>query len=299
MPLKRLQRLVGRSGAAALEIAGLEIRAIRTVRETHAGSALNKAGRLVLAGDADGGPVKIYETASIGHARFVAAAAEIGASCLRFPEVLARSGPFLVCRWVEGAPLSRRGATREGLQRLAQLQANLHAVDSAGLPDSDFDYWRDIIAPRFQRAAALVGNERIALQATELVDGWRAGAAETLNHPDLSLDNVILSNSSQLVPIDNELLYRGPGAFMDLLNTTNSLPADQQSLYLRAYLASPGARPLPDPEVFRAFWLARRAGTLFVAGDVRRLASVFASHAGTSKPDRLMTAIAELHAFRP
>lgn len=272
--LTRLKRRL-RKGSAELEIGPLSIRDVRPVRALNAGSATNKANRLVLRGDADGRPVKIYEAASAAHADFIERVSHRGADTLRFPEVFARSGRFLVCSWMEGEPLSGGRIGTDTLQKLVELQSSLHALDIGPAHESGFDYWRDVIAPRFRRAADLMSETPAAERAIAVVDEWRAATAPTINHPDLSLDNVIQTTAGNHVPIDNELLYRGPGAFMDILNTMNSLPKRHRAAYLDAYEQTAGARALPEAEVAKAFWLARRAGSFFVAGQLAQLTEAF------------------------
>lgn len=276
-----------RKGSAELEIGPLSIRDVRPVRALNAGSATNKANRLVLRGDADGRPVKIYEAASAEHADFIERVSRRAAETLRFPEVLARSGRFLVCSWTEGEPLSGGRIGTGTLQKLVELQSSLHALDIESAHESGFDYWHNVIEPRFRRAADLVSQTAVAERAIATVESWRAAAVPTINHPDLSLDNVVLTTVGDHVPIDNELLYRGPGAFMDILNTMNSLPKQHRAAYLDAYQRTAGTRALPEAEVARAFWLARRAGSFFVAGQLAQLTASFE----TTADDDLLSAL--------
>lgn len=232
--------------------------------------------RLVLVGRIGGEPVKVYEAHSSSHAEFLAALtdSEIGTG---FPAVLGRADRFLVCAWAAGKSAEEGRIGRDAIARIATFQAALHGADTSLLPASDFDYWRDIIAPRFIRASELAGCASLADEAIKLVEGWRSSEPATINHPDLTLSNIIWDDQDRLVSIDNELIYVAPGAFMDVANTLSSLPAAHRSFYYDCYRAADGARPLPDPRVIDAFWLARRAGSLFVAGRIGALQEVFSA----------------------
>jgi hypothetical protein len=272
---ERLRAFRRYRGAAPVRIGGLSIREVRPVKLPHGGNAINKANRLVLAGRTDSGPVKIYEAATAEHAEFIRDASRLGCDDLRFPAVLATAGRFVISEWAAGRPLSTRSLDAHSLESLARLQIAIHQLPTAPLPPVSFDYWEDFLVPRFMRSAALLGHESAAEAAVGRVRLWRSDVRATINHPDLSLDNVLVSQSGALMPIDNELLHVGGGAFMDVVNTLRSLPAPRRAGYLEVYGRLPDAAPLPGLPVLGAFWLARQAGALFVAGEIDRLRLLF------------------------
>ncbi|HEX8667485.1 MAG TPA: phosphotransferase [Allosphingosinicella sp.] len=286
-------------GAGPVEIGGMRVSGLRAVKPPQGGNALNKANRLVLAGSADCGSVKIYEAASAAHARFIAHVSGIGGRAPRLPEVLATSGAFVVSRWIEGTPLAKRRLDGDALRALAGYQAALHAIPAADLPAPAFDYWEEIIVPRFLRAGDLLGHSRIAGSAVDTVRAWRAAASPTVNHPDISLDNIVETADGEQVAIDNELLYVGAGAFMDAMNTLRGLTAEHRPAYLEAFLNASGPqRPFPEPDVIRAFWLARQAGARFVAGAVEPLRLLFeAAEAGQVDLDGVLPDIGAVTAI--
>lgn len=274
MALPARLRFLRRTGSpAALQIGAASVRNVRPVKAPHGGIALNKAARLVLRGEIGSRRVKIYEAASPGHAAFIARITAAARGPVRLAPIVEVGGRFVVAEWVEGTPLSKGGMGPGVIERLAEFQVGLGRIQASAPPG--FDYWEEIIVPRFLRAAELAGRPGPAERAVAAVRDWRDGASATVNHPDVSLDNVVVNAAGEHVAIDNELLYRAPGAFMDLLNMVRSLPAESRPAYLRAYAQVAGARPLPPPEVIRAFWLARQAGAAFVGGRIEPLAVLF------------------------
>ena len=289
MALPARLRFLRRAGnPGALRIGASSIRNVRPVKPPNAGIALNKAARLVLRGEIGARRVKIYEAASAAHARFIAKVTASAGGPVRLAPIVEVAGRFVVAEWVEGTPLSRSGVGREVLERLAGFQVGLGRIDAGA--SSGFDYWAEIIVPRFLRAAELVGRPDAADRAVATVRDWRSGAPATVNHPDVSLDNVVVNAAGDHVAIDNELLYHGPGAFMDVLNLLRSLPAESRADYLRAYAEAAGEGPLPPPDVVRAFWFARQAGAAFVGGRIEPLAALFEG-AGTSAEDEMLASL--------
>jgi phosphotransferase family enzyme len=267
-------RFLRRTGnPAALRIGAVSIRNVRPVKSPHGGLALNKAARLVLRGEIGPRRVKIYEAASPVHAAFIATITASAAGPVRLAPIVEVGGRFVVAEWVEGTALSKGGMGPDVLERLVEFQVGLGRIEASA--PSGFDYWEEIIVPRFLRAAELVGCRGRAERSVAAVREWRAGASATVNHPDVSLDNVVVNARGEHVAIDNELLYRAPGAFMDLLNVVRSLPAESRPAYLRSYADAAGENALPPSEVVRAFWFARQAGAAFVGGRIEPLVTLF------------------------
>lgn len=265
-------------GGSSIELAGIPLRNVRPAKRSRPGIATNKAGRLVLVGDAPSGRVKIFEAMSPKHAEFISRLSGMSLVSCRFPSVLARSEQFIICEWVSGRPLSKMSLDANVLGGMARLQAKLHAFDMTPLPAPSFDYWDDLIVPRFVRASGLVGKTDFAVAVIAKVQHWRVGVGLTLNHPDITPSNVIAADGGYVV-VDNELLYGGRSVFMDVLNTMRSLPEGSRSTYLDAYRREAGRDRLAERDVMEAFWLAREAGAAFVAARVGRVAKLLSDPA--------------------
>jgi hypothetical protein len=257
---------------AALQIGDSVVRGLRPVR---GGKATSKAGRVVLTGRVDGRRVKVYEAANREHAEFILRTTKQRPGGLSFPPIAGLAGRFVLCDWVEGKPLSACRQDSGFTAALARLQASIHSVSLDPNKGAGFDYWADLVAPRFRRAAELAGKDRIADDKIRLLETWRSDARKTLAHPDLSPANVVLTGALDLIPVDNELLYHGAGAFMDILNTMNSLPAAERPGYLQAYRAASSLSPFPSLEIMAAFWLARRSGSVLASGHLEKLPALF------------------------
>lgn len=251
---------------------GLRFQNLRSVREGSRGDATNKAGRLVMRGDRDGQPVKVYEAFDPSHAEFIASVCGQQGLCDAFPPVLGVSGRFVAADWAAGLALQQRrgeAARRGAMSAMSVLQARIHAVSDSDIPACSFDYWRDFIRPRFLRVTEAVGESGLGQRVVDLVDDAWSGGPQVLLHPDLTLANVVIEGDENPVIIDNELLSIGGLPALDVFNTLRSLGRADAGEYLEMYLDRSGAsRAVFENDVAQAAWLARTAGSDFVAGDL-------------------------------
>jgi len=260
-----------------LTFGSLTLSNIRPVKAISNGNAFNKLGRLVLRASSSSGMVKIWEAANADHAVFLKKMSEHPGLSRHLPRVVAVVGSFLATEWVEGEPLTdlgNRGGS-EHLAAMAELLAAFHRTDFADLGAPQFDYWADLIRPRFLRAAVIVGHESLANEAVMTVDQHLSTAPRRLSHPDLTRSNLVRSQSRILVSIDNELAGLSGMPFMDVLNASKSLSGPAAAQYCRAYLAQSPGTEMPPLPILRSFWLAREGGASFVAGNVARVAQLF------------------------
>lgn len=245
----------GGGDAALAGLAGL--RPVRRGREP-----VNKNGRLVLRGAWYGRAVKVYEVHDATHARFVAAAAAHPSLSMRLPEVLDVRGPFVVAAWVRG-----RTPHRGTVATIAALQRAIHAVDPDDLPAPGYDHWRDLLAPRFRRAAGLLGVTAAAEALIASVDDHVAGLPRVVVHPDLTPANLVVGSDGHTRVVDNELLSTSALPLLDLCNTAHALGERAGRAYVAAH-AREGTAPTPgEVAVLSAVWTARRVGSALVAGD--------------------------------
>jgi aminoglycoside phosphotransferase (APT) family kinase protein len=245
------------------EVCGLTLINLRPVRPVRHGSVLNKTGRLVLRGELDGRKVKIYEAANEHHARFIEAlcAREDLQSC--FPAMRAVHGRFLVADWV-----AIRASSSASPAALAALLQRIHRTPLADLPTVGFDYWHDLVKPRFARAAELLGIARLAAEVIGRVsDAWHR-SQQYLMHPDLTPANTILTDGQWQV-VDNELLTIGGLPLFDVCNAAYPLRGQAAQDFASAYLAGGTVQmKAEDESVVVDAWLARILGSQFVAGNV-------------------------------
>lgn len=256
-----------------VEIGGLAISDVRPLRPVRGGLALNKPGRMVLAGQTARGKVKIWEAANEQHARFLCSLADRAPLRDHLPPVVAGAGRFLVSEWVAGDELAA-GGVESVPEAMAETLALFHSAPLDGLPAPGFDYWRDYVRTRFLRAAALVGREVLAHTAIAHVEDFIASCAPAVTHPDLSLSNLIRARDRRIVSIDNELIGCGAAALFDLANAGRALDATARRRFYSAYRAAADI-PLPESAIVQAFWLAREGGARFYAGDVAGLSKLF------------------------
>jgi phosphotransferase family enzyme len=245
------------------EVCGLNFVNLRPVRPVRHGSALNKTGRLVLCGELDGRKVKIYEAANEQHARF------IGAVCARedlrdcFPAMRGVLGRFLIVDWVEN-----RASSSTPPAALATLLQRVHQTPVAELPIVGFDYWHDLVKPRFVRAAELLGILTLAESVIRRVsDAW-GQSNQFLMHPDLTPANTVLSENRWQI-VDNELLTIGGLPLLDLCNAVYPLRREAGQQFATTYLAGSTLQIEPDDKsTLNAGWFARIIGSQFAAGNV-------------------------------
>lgn len=263
-----------------LVIDRLHLHDIRPLKAVPGDHAFNRAGRLVLAATAPSGPVKVWEAANLEHAAFLCRVCRHAGPSDFLPLVLAAAGCFLVTEWVAGEPLahSKQKDADDCIDGMAAMLAAFHRVDVRALGEPGFDYWQQLIRPRFLRAAALVGYPHLAGEVCETVNAYLASAPRRLSHPDLTRPNIVRRPTGALVAIDNELVAASGAPFMDLLNTTRLLSAPAADAFYRAYRRRAPPLLWPPREVERGFWLARETGRVYAAGAITRLAQLFQNY---------------------
>jgi hypothetical protein len=255
-------RLKNDFGQAA-SIGGRKLARLRPVAPGRHISALNKTGRLVLYGEDDGQAVKIYEAANAEHARFIQTVCAHRHLTALFPPVLAVQDRFLIAAWTENLANSAPPA-----EALARLLRNIHQTPVTELPPTGFDYWHDLIKPRFLRIAELLGINNLAKEVVALVGIACDRSPRCLMHPDITPSNVVLTRSGEWQAIDNELLTIGGLPLLDLCNAANPLRSDAARKLVATYLAEAKAHvPQEDLRALNAAWFARRLGAEFVAGN--------------------------------
>lgn len=259
---KLLDRRPGALAGEPLTIGGRDLTELTPLRVTRDGNALNKAGRLVIRGRQDGSAIKIYEAASIQHAEFIAAACKHSHLANCFPPIRIGCGRFLIADWTED--LRPSGPPVDVLVKLLQ---HLHRTPVHELPEPGFDYWHDYIKPRFRRAMEFLDSNAVANEVVTLVSSAWGRGSRHLAHPDLTPRNVVLNSARQWQIIDNELLSIGGMPLLDACNTAYALGNTGQS-FVDGYLASDISISAEDISAVNAAWLARLAGTAFVAGDL-------------------------------
>jgi aminoglycoside phosphotransferase (APT) family kinase protein len=245
---------------------------LRAVKEARGGNATNKAGRIVLRGESGGRPVKVYEAFNEDHAVFIGAVCAFDGLRGLFPSVHGQCGRFVAATWLNGKSIRQAGlgsATRAVLRELVELQATLHSIPANRLPHSGFDYWRDMLRPRFMRAMELIDERETAARAAATVDDAWDARRRVLMHPDITPVNVIRNADGTLSIIDNELLTTGGLPLIDLCNTLRALGRSYAPEYSKMYLERMVTGLAEDEAAqLEAMWFARCVGSDFVAGQI-------------------------------
>lgn len=264
----------GKGLQSSLCFGNLDVHGITPVKPVSGGDATNKAGRLVFKGQSAAGAVKIYEAASGKHASFIDCISAMPSLSGLFPATLSRQGNFLVAEWVIGKNEGRR-APLPSPAILADLLARIHKTPGTSVPVSGFDYWHDLIRPRFLRAADFLGKARAGENIVSAVDAaW--SRTPVLMHPDVTPINLVQDLQGRWRIIDNELLTVGGLPLLDICNAARSLPAAQRQELFDLYLSKTGTTLYAEEvSVLEAAWLARNAGAAFIGGDVGLPFSLF------------------------
>jgi hypothetical protein len=257
-----------------MSIGDREFAKLRPVRLGRHVSALNKTGRLVLYGEENGQPQKIYEAATAEHARFIEAVCSHQRLTACFPPVRSVQNRFLIVDWAENIA---NGASP--VEALARLLHQVHQTPVGELPPSGFDYWHDLIKPRFARIAELFGISDVARVVITLVSNAWDSSPRFLMHPDITPANMVLTRTGQWQAIDNELLTTGGLPLLDLCNAAYALRPSAAQRLAAMYLAEAKMRISPeDIRALNAGWLARRLGAEFVAGNLQMAHRILRSY---------------------
>ena len=245
-------------------ICGQEVTELKPIRVSEGGTALNKAGRLVLRGRQKESAVKIYEAANTQHAEFIAAASKPSHLAHCFPAVRIGCGRFLMVNWSEylvpsGPPV----------EALVGLLRSIHQTPVTDLPEVGFDYWHDYIKPRFSRAVELLGCDSTEKEVITHVSRAWDRPPRYLAHPDLTPRNVVFNFAKQWQVIDNELLSIGGMPLFDVCNTAYALGPRVGRAFVDGYIAATNLQfSDADVSAVNAAWLARMIGTAFVVGNL-------------------------------
>jgi hypothetical protein len=224
---------------------------------------VTKAGRIVLTATYQGRPVKVYEAAGPEHAAFIRSVSRHASLTDVFPDVLGLAGPFVVAAWVE----ARSTREKPDADVVAAILERVHTLDPDTLPRAGFDYWHDLIAPRFLRACTLIGADDVCVEIISVVSAAWDHGRRTVMHPDVSPRNLVRDPARRWVLVDNELLTVGGLPMLDLCNTAHSMRNRDQRDVLSA---AAGALNWSD-DIFHAVnaaWVARLLGTALVAGQL-------------------------------
>lgn len=237
----------------------------------------NKAGRGAFTGSYKGYQCKAYEAFSSSHAGFIVSLSELEPDI--FPNVIEARGNWVIADWQRG-----RSAGRSSVEGLGRLLASIHQVDVNKLPLSGFNYWHDFVVPRFMRAVAFLSKAGEGEEILRLVEG--ADRPPVLQHPDVTLPNIIICNDGAIRSIDNELVAVGTLPVLDLMNSIASLRGNQRGTFYKCYAEQAG-RTFTKVEIERAAlaWVVRTVGSSFISGDLKRAESLLLE---TSRPSTLI-----------
>lgn len=254
----------------------LSLSNVRPVKPVIGDSALNKGGRLVLKGFLGSEKVKVYEAYSPEHATFINAISRQSFNFFALPEVLDIENSFIATRWIKRKNL---GAEKiPSPETLITLILGIHSIPVAKTPAVSFDYWRDLIYPRFARASALLGMEKVATEINEMVSAvWTSKSI--VMHPDITPSNIVYDEKNRWCIIDNELLTVGGLPFLDICNMASALNKKRKQLLVECYFDRGGPKLTKiDVEALEAAWLARCAGAAFIRGEIERAQALFQSY---------------------
>jgi thiamine kinase-like enzyme len=245
---------------------------------------ISKAGNIAYVGKLGNQRVKICQTFSAAHARFIQRVCERSELQEYFPRVLHRKDQYIIVEWIDGKPLTAVSliAKPQLLERLVRIQVALHTQ----LHDEEpgFDYVQ-FLEKRLHQFRAILPLSDSLKQILEKVHSATPSAISRLSHPDVTPNNIVIQKSSgKLKLVDNELLTQSPCYLIDLFNTYYTLrhlrqPAMQYVALYGQY--APNLQLLEDWDSYLlGLWGLRLIGTRFQAGKLAqayRLASQIAA----------------------
>jgi hypothetical protein len=243
-------------------------------------TALNKAGRLVLKGFHGERPVKVFEAATRKHAEYIAAISRHRDLGSLFPPVLDLCGTFVVAEWIDGVSMHDVAAAsgEAKLTELMKVQQQLYKTPLAGLPELDFDYWRDVLWPRFERFAPLLDAAGVVESVRSRAESGFSFQPGTVLHPDLTLKNIVIQNDGNLRIIDNDVLSAGRCHLLDMCNTAYTLPAEPREAHVSQFLATMQMELCVAADAAEAIWLVRMVGSHCLAGRIDAARTILAEY---------------------
>ena len=235
---------------------------------------VNKNQRIVINyNDFHSGLGKLYEVHNALHARFIEEFTSRDALKDYFPRIKSVQNHFIDAEWVEGELL-----LIEQWPEVLSLMQVLYSSNTSG--ESSFDYVRDLVIPRFLKAATLLGRETCD-RIIKIIESSSGKYEKRLSHPDLIPGNV-LKTANGIVVIDNELLCFTPHYRIDILNMLHNLPQNHRGLIAQNYLKQKSlvgdSVQKDEKEYLSALWLARQVGSLILSGKTSEVFQIWARY---------------------
>lgn len=259
---------VNRNQAVCFEVDGRPVSEVRQL-------GISKPGNVIYVGRLGSQRVKIYQTFSATHARFIQRVCERPEVQEYFPQVLHRKDQYIIVEWIDGKPLTTVSlvAKPQLLEQLVCIQATLHTQQIHD-EKPGFDYVR-FLEKRLHQFRAILPLSYSLKQILEEVHNATPSAISRLSHPDVTPSNVVIQKGSgKLKLVDNELLTQSPCYLVDLFNTYYSLrhPRQLGMQYVALYRQYISNLQLPEgwDSYLLALWGLRLIGALFQAGDLAR-----------------------------
>jgi len=172
---------------------------------------------------------------------------------------------YIVSEWVSGRTIkpSDVAGNPDVLKQIAKLQANTNSIDDfvPSVKHEDFFYLNKIIIPRYLYWTTVRFGGKLQDINCRIIDSIkkRLGSIQknrkmVITNPDFSLNNLIYSDSGDVVVIDTEFMAVDRGADLEMANFLNKLKRispDIEHKYIEYYESY---RPLEQFHQERDFW---------------------------------------------
>jgi thiamine kinase-like enzyme len=215
----------------SISIDGCQIKNLQILKRNYK-PGMSKAGAVSLSGTFKDQKVKIYSTRSLAQTNLITALGyRLRDSEVKFPTIIAKDQNYIAEKWISGINCSKLNSNKlvDPIRSiLYKFQNEYNDIVTSEVYKDAFDYLGDYLVERIKPWIGLYDLKDIQQDWLHEFEISKNTIEPKLSHPDLSPNNLILSNNGNIYVIDNELVGIGNGWILDIYNSNLDIKFNQQ-----------------------------------------------------------------------
>lgn len=215
----------------SISIDGCQIKNLRILKRNYK-PGMSKAGAVSLSGTFKDQKVKIYSTRSLAQTNLITVLERrLRKSEVKFPTIVAKDQNYIAEKWISGTNCSKLNHNKlvdPISSMLHKFQNDHNDIVTSETFKGAFDYLGDYLFRRIKPWVGLYDLDDIQKDWQHEFEISKNLVQPKLSHPDLSPNNLIISNNGNIYVIDNELVGIGNGWILDIYNSNLKLKFNQQ-----------------------------------------------------------------------
>ena len=215
----------------SLFIDGCQIKNLQILKKNYK-PGMSKAGAVSLSGTLKDQKVKIYSTRSLAQTNLITALEyRLRKSEVKFPTIIAKDQNYIAEKWISGINCTKVNSNKivdPISAMLYKFQNEYNDIVMSETYKGAFDYLGDYLIGRIEPWIGLYDLDDIKKDWQHEFEISKNTIEPKLSHPDLSPNNLIMSNNGNIYVIDNELVGIGNGWILDIYNSNLNIKLNQQ-----------------------------------------------------------------------